>query len=79
MYIGNVCNQGVRGMKISTKGRYALRMMIDLALQGPDEYVSIKSIAQRQNISEKYLEQIITILNKAGFVTSARGAKAATV
>lgn len=62
-------------MKISTKGRYALRMMIDLALQGPDEYVSIKSIAQRQNISEKYLEQIITILNKAGFVTSARGAQ----
>ena len=60
-------------MFISTKGRYALRVMLDLAQQDPTEYISIKSIAQRQNISAKYLESIITILNKAGFVHSLRG------
>lgn len=62
-------------MKISTKGRYALRMMLDLALNSTGEYITIKSIATRQEISEKYLEQIISILNKAGFVKSIRGAQ----
>lgn len=62
-------------MKISTKGRYALRLMLDLAINYTGEYISIKSIAGRQNISEKYLEQIITQLNKAGFVKSVRGAQ----
>lgn len=62
-------------MKISTKGRYALRLMLDLALNDTGEYISIKSIASRQDISEKYLEQIISLLNRAGFVKSTRGAQ----
>ncbi len=62
-------------MKISTKGRYALRLMLDLALQDPGEYVPIKSIAGRQGISNKYLEQIITVLSRAGFVKSTRGSQ----
>lgn len=62
-------------MKISTKGRYALRLMLDLATYNTGEPVSIKDIAKRQLISEKYLEQIIAILNKAGFVRSIRGAQ----
>lgn len=61
-------------MKISTKGRYALRLMLDLALQEAGQPTSIKDIAKRQGISEKYLEQIISVLNKAGFVKSIRGA-----
>ena len=62
-------------MKISTKGRYALRLMLDLATYNTGEPISIKDIAKRQEISEKYLEQIIAILNKAGFVKSVRGAQ----
>lgn len=62
-------------MKISTKGRYALRLMIDLALNGQESYVPIKSVSQRQEISEKYLEQIITQLSRAKLVKSARGAQ----
>ncbi len=62
-------------MKISTKGRYALRLMLDLAMNNTGEYISIKSIAQRQDISEKYLEQIISLLNRAGYVRSIRGAQ----
>jgi len=62
-------------MKISTKGRYALRLMLDLALQDPGEYIPIKSIAGRQDISNKYLEQIITVLSRAGFVKSTRGSQ----
>lgn len=60
-------------MKISTKGRYALRLMIDLALNNTGENISIKAIAARQNISTKYLEQIISMLNRAGYVRSERG------
>lgn len=62
-------------MKISTKGRYALRLMLDLAVNYTGEYITIKNIAKRQEISDKYLEQIITQLSKAGFVKSARGAQ----
>ncbi len=62
-------------MKISTKGRYALRLMLDLALNNTGEYITIKSIAARQNISDKYLEQIIALLNKAGYVKSVRGSQ----
>ncbi len=62
-------------MKVSTKGRYALRLMLDLALNNTGEYITIKSIAARQNISEKYLEQIISLLNRAGYVKSIRGAQ----
>ncbi len=60
-------------MKISTKGRYALRLMLDLALNNSGEPVRIKDIAARQEISDKYLEQIISTLNKAGYVKSVRG------
>ena len=60
-------------MRISTKGRYALRLMLDLAVNGNDNYISIKNISTRQEISDKYLEQIINQLCKAGFVKSVRG------
>lgn len=62
-------------MKISTKGRYALRLMTDLAIHKEDGYISIKSVATRQNISEKYLEQIIKLLAKENLVESTRGAQ----
>ncbi len=62
-------------MKISTKGRYALRLMIDLAMNSNGQPVSLKDVAQRQGISDKYLEQIISILHKAGYVQSIRGAQ----
>ena len=62
-------------MKISTKGRYALHLMLDLATYNTGEPVSLKDVARRQDISEKYLEQIISILNKAGLVRSIRGAQ----
>lgn len=62
-------------MKISTRGRYALRLMLDLARQDPEQYVTIKSIAERQKISGKYLEQIIPALSRVGFVKSVRGAQ----
>lgn len=65
----------VTKMKISTKGRYAVRVMLDLALNNTGEYIKVKDIAARQEISEKYLEQIISILNKAGYVKSVRGAQ----
>lgn len=60
-------------MKISTKGRYALRVMIDLALNSNEKYITSKEIAKRQEISNKYLEQIIAMLNKAGYLETARG------
>jgi Rrf2 family protein len=62
-------------MKISTKGRYAIRVMLDLALHNTGECIKVKDIANRQDISEKYLEQIIAVLNKAGYVRSVRGAQ----
>lgn len=60
-------------MKISTKGRYALRLMLDMALHNNGDLVRIKDVAARQDISDKYLEQIISALNKAGYVKSVRG------
>ena len=62
-------------MKISTRGRYAVRVMLDLALNNTGECIKVKDIASRQDISEKYLEQIISVLNKAGYVNSVRGAQ----
>ena len=62
-------------MKISTKGRYAVRLMLDLAMHNTGEAVSIKDISKRQGVSDKYLEQIISVLNKAGYVRSIRGAQ----
>lgn len=62
-------------MKLSTKGRYGLRAMIDLALYSENEPVSIASIADRQNISVSYLEQLMAMLKKAELVKSIRGAQ----
>ncbi len=61
-------------MIISTKGRYALRIMLDLAGH-MGETTKLKDIASRQEISEKYMEQIIAVLNRAGYVRSTRGAQ----
>lgn len=58
---------------ISTKGRYALNVMIDLAIYGEKEFISLKDISRRTNISLKYLEQVIALLNRAGLVKSLRG------
>ncbi len=60
-------------MKISTKGRYALRLMVDLAKAEEHEFVSLRGVATRQGISMKYLEQIVSQLAKAGQVQSVRG------
>ena len=60
-------------MKISTKGRYALRMMLDLAAHQGDGYVALKDIAQRQEISKKYLEQIVPMLSKSDILRTTRG------
>lgn len=60
-------------MKISTKGRYALRMMLDLAEHQQNGYVSLKDIAARQDISKKYLEQIVSLLNKSDILSANRG------
>lgn len=62
-------------MKISTKGRYALRMMCDIAANDNGSAIPLKEIAARQNISVKYLEQIVILLSRAGFVKSVRGAQ----
>jgi len=58
---------------ISTKGRYALRVMIDLALYSDGNYITLKDISARQDVSVKYLEQVIALLNRAGFLRSLRG------
>ena len=61
-------------MKISTKGRYALRLMVVLAAYGGESPVSLRDVARRQQLSDKYLEQIVTPLSRAGLVRSVRGA-----
>lgn len=60
-------------MKVSTKGRYALRLMIDLGKNDAGEFISLKDISKRQEISIKYLEQIINMLHKGGLLKSMRG------
>lgn len=60
-------------MKISTKGRYALRVMLDIAQYGENENVSLKEISAREGISVKYLEQIVAQLGKLGLLKSVRG------
>ena len=60
-------------MKVSTKGRYALRMLVDLAEHQNDGYVALKDIANRQNISKKYLEQIVPVFNKSNILKTNRG------
>ncbi len=60
-------------MMVSTKGRYALTVMLDLARQDPESYISLREVAERQHISMKYLESIVAILNRAGLVCALRG------
>ncbi|MBR0308338.1 MAG: Rrf2 family transcriptional regulator [Mogibacterium sp.] len=60
-------------MMVSTKGRYALTVMVDLARDGNDGYVALSDIAEKENLSMKYLESIISILNKGGMLLSLRG------
>lgn len=60
-------------MMISTKGRYALRVMVDLAEQQKAGYIPLKEVAARQNISQKYLESIMTVLSKNGFIEAVHG------
>lgn len=60
-------------MKISTKGRYALRIIVDLAENGGDGYTSLKEISERQGISKKYLEQIVPVLSRARLLKTVRG------
>lgn len=60
-------------MMVSTKGRYALRVMADLAEHGSGSYIPLKEICERQDISKKYLESIVGILSKAGLVEGASG------
>lgn len=62
-------------MKISTKGRYALRMLLDLAEHREDGYIALKDIAERQGISKKYLEQIVPILNRTDLLRTNRGSQ----
>ena len=62
-------------MKISTKGRYALRMLLDLAEHQNCGYIALKDIAERQGISKKYLEQIIPMYNRSGILKTERGSQ----
>ena len=62
-------------MLISTKGRYALRLLVDLAEHRTDGYIALKDIAERQGVSKKYLEQIVPMLNKSGILRTNRGNK----
>ncbi|MDK2789160.1 MAG: Rrf2 family transcriptional regulator, cysteine metabolism repressor, partial [Epulopiscium sp.] len=62
-------------MKLSTKGRYGLKAMVDLAVHSQDKHIALRHIAERQDISEHYLEQLIAVLRKAGLVKSIRGAQ----
>ena len=60
-------------MIVSTKGRYALRVMVCFALKGAEDFIPLKEIAESENISQKYLESIMTVLSKAGFVDAVHG------
>lgn len=62
-------------MKISTKGRYGLRALVDLVINSDSESVTLKAISERQNISERYLEQIFAQLRKAGIIVGRKGAQ----
>ena len=73
MIFNKIHQKGKCSLKISTKGRYALRMLIDLALHQSDGFVALKDIAERQDISKKYLEQIVPLLNKSNLLKTNRG------
>ena len=72
-YIKNKGQKEAIRMVISTKGRYALRIMLDLAQHSEDGFVSLKTVSQRQEVSLKYMEAIAAVLNRAGLVVSQRG------
>lgn len=61
-------------MKISTRGRYGMRLLLDLAEHAEEPHVALASVAERQNISVRYLEQVAVILRRAGFIRSIKGA-----
>ncbi|MDR0589588.1 MAG: Rrf2 family transcriptional regulator [Spirochaetaceae bacterium] len=61
-------------MKISTRGRYGMRLLIDLAEHIGESHVALASVAERQNISVRYLEQVAVILRRSGFIRSVKGA-----
>ena len=65
--------KGGENVLISSRGQYAIRILLDLALHENGEAINVKTIAQRQDLSEKYMEQILSVLQKAGFVVSTRG------
>ena len=67
------CVYGGVAMKISTKGRYALRVLIDLSERNPNEFIPLTDIADKQGISEKYLESIVSVLIKNDYLISLRG------
>ena len=73
MRFWDIC--GGEKMKLSTKGRYGLKAMVDLAIHGSEGQIALKSIAERQDISENYLEQLFATLRKAGLVKSVRGSQ----
>jgi Rrf2 family protein len=62
-------------MKLSTKGRYGVRLMLDLAIHAGDDPVTLRDIAVRQEISEKYLSNLVPLLKNAGFIHSVRGSR----
>ena len=66
---------GVKAMRISTKGKYGLRAMVDLAVNSLDSPISLSSIAERQDLSLGYMEQVFSVLRKAGLVNSIKGAQ----
>lgn len=68
-----ILGRKVFAMMVSTRGRYALRIMLDLAMQENGTYISLKSISERQKISMKYMEAIVAMLNRAGLLKSQRG------
>ena len=70
--VGDLKKGGLK-LRISTKGRYALRMLVDLAEHQGDGFIALKDIAKRQNISKKYLEQIVPVLNKSSILQTNRG------
>lgn len=70
--IYTICDENVQIMKISTKGRNALRLLVDLTEHGDEDFISFKDVAKRQDISKKYPEQIVSILNKTGILKKQR-------
>ena len=69
----SIASTATKPMIVSTNGRYALRVMVHFAQRGGEEYIPLKEIAEEEGISQKYLESIMTVLSKAGFVDAVHG------